>query len=455
MSGEGHETWDRDLATDLYRVSLAGELDRLTQGTGTFVEPSVSPDGTRIAFLGSDDPEHYPFNAKIGILHLDTRSHDFVSEALDRTFMPFHGSREPVWHDGHLLATAEDRGATVLFEVDPNGARPPRPLTPADRVVTSFAASGPSVVVSAASATTPVELELVTSSGLLHPLTAVSERFVARTAPRAMEHFLAPSSGGVEVDTWVLTPPDFDPAGSYPVLLNVHGGPFTQYGYSYFDEVQIQAAAGFVVVMCNPRGSSGREAAWGQAINGPRHRSAPGTGWGSVDVDDVLAALDAALGRYPAADRTRVGMLGGSYGGYMASWLAGHHGDRFGAICSERAVNNLLSEEWNSDIATMFRIEHGVTHLEDPSLYVERSPVTYVRDMHVPLLILHSENDFRCPITQAEELFVALRLLDRDVTFFRFPDEGHELSRSGSPQHRIQRAELQLEFFRKHLVPTT
>jgi dipeptidyl aminopeptidase/acylaminoacyl peptidase len=237
------------------------------------------------------------------------------------------------------------------------------------------------------------------------------------------------------------------------VLLNVHGGPFTQYGYTYFDEVQLQAAAGFVVVMSNPRGSSGRDTDWGQAIAGPQHPLHPGTGWGSVDVEDVLAALDEALRRFPAADSSRVGMLGGSYGGYMASWLAGHHGDRFAAFCSERAVNNLLSEEWNSDIATMFRIEHGPTHLEAPEEYLRMSPITYVDQMTKPMLIIHSENDYRCPITQAEELFVALRMLGREVEFFRFPNEGHELTRSGSPVHRVQRAELILRFFRQHLTP--
>jgi dipeptidyl aminopeptidase/acylaminoacyl peptidase len=146
-------------------------------------------------------------------------------------------------------------------------------------------------------------------------------------------------------------------------------------------------------------------------------------------------------------------MLGGSYGGYMATWLAAHHGTRFAAICSERAVNNLLSEEWNSDIATMFRVEHGPTHLEAPEEYRRMSPITYVEQIRTPMLLIHSENDLRCPVTQAEELFVALRLLGRDVTFYRFPAEGHELSRSGSPQHRVQRAEIILDFFRAHLMP--
>ena len=163
-----------------------------------------------------------------------------------------------------------------------------------------------------------------------------------------------------------MRPADFDETRRYPVLLNVHGGPFAQYGEHFFDEFQMQAAAGFVVVLGNPRGGSGRHTGWGQAILGPHHPVKPGTGWGSVDVDDVLAIIDTALDRYDFCDPDRVGMLGGSYGGFMATWLAAFHGDRFRAFCSERAVNNLTSEEWSSDISTTFVTEHGVSHLDAP-----------------------------------------------------------------------------------------
>ena len=172
-------------------------------------------------------------------------------------------------------------------------------------------------------------------------------------------------------------------------------------------------------------------------------------GW--VDVEDVMAVLDTALQRYPFCDGDRVGMIGGSYGGFMATWLAGCHGDRFKAICSERAVNNMITEEFTSDIATVFRVEVGPSPIDQPEEYTRISPIRFVRDINVPMLILHSEQDYRCPISQAEELFVAMRLLGKDVTFYRFPGEGHELSRSGSPIHRRQRAEIILDFFAEHL----
>jgi dipeptidyl aminopeptidase/acylaminoacyl peptidase len=184
---------------------------------------------------------------------------------------------------------------------------------------------------------------------------------------------------------------------------------------------------------------------------GPKHPTAPGLGWGSVDVDDVMAVLDAALERYDFCDRGRVGMLGGSYGGYMATMLAARYGDRFRAICSERAVNNLLTEEWSADIATFFRVEHGPNPVEDPDEYLRMSPIRIAADITTPMLLIHSENDFRCPINQAEELWVTLKLLGRDVTFYRFPGENHELSRTGSPVHRRMRAEIILDYFAERL----
>jgi len=170
-----------------------------------------------------------------------------------------------------------------------------------------------------------------------------------------------------------------------------------------------------------------------------------------VDVDDLLAVVDHAVATYPFIDPARLGMQGGSYGGYMATWLAGTTGTKFKAICSERAVNNMYTEEYTSDIATAFRLEIGVDHLADPAELVRMSPIRFVRDIQIPMLIIHSEEDYRCPISQAEELFIAMRLLGKDVTFYRFPGENHELSRSGSPVHRRQRAEIILDYFAEHL----
>jgi dipeptidyl aminopeptidase/acylaminoacyl peptidase len=460
-SSQRHETWDRDRATDLYVVSLPERGDgdpgganvrALTDQDGQYGQPSVSPDGTLVAFIGSTDPRTYPQNAGVGILPIDGDHHPhtdirWVSAGLDRTFLPTVGSRAPVWEsDGHLLATAEDRGATHLYRLSADGAGAPEPLTDGPVSVTSFDAASGVVARAEESATHPAELHVGDERR-----THVGDRLAATLL--GWEHFLAPTTDGTdEIDAWIMRPADFDETQRYPVLLNVHGGPHTQYGEYFHDEFQMQAAAGFVVVLGNPRGSSGRHTGWGQAIQGPNHPTVPGPGWGTVDVDDVLSIIDAALDRHEFCDADRVGMLGGSYGGFMATWLAGHHGERFRAFCSERAVNNATALELSSDISTAFNAVHGVNHLEAPAEYERMSPITAVRNIEAPMLLIHSEEDWRCPIAQAEELWVALKLLGKEVDFYRFPGENHELSRSGSPVHRVQRAEIILDWFADKLA---
>ena len=451
LSAQRHDTWDLDFATALYSVSLDGKIEALTGLSGGYFAPSVSPDGSTVAFLGADDSQTYPQNMHVGVVPATGGEHQWLSRELDRTFETTAGGGSLLWlDDSTLLAAAEDRGETHLYSVALDASAPTR-ITSGPIAVNSFDAAAGTIAY-AATGVDAVSDIFVTTAGEPRRLTSFAESYRTAAKPNTWERFAVPCSDGTgEIDVWIMRPTDFDESSTYPVLLNVHGGPHTQYGESFFDESQVQAAAGFVVIMSNPRGGSGREQSWGQSILGPQHHAAPGTGWGSVDVDDVLDVLDNALKNYSFCDPDRVGMLGGSYGGFMATWLAGCHGDRFKAICSERAVNNMITEEFTSDIATVFRVEVGPSPIETPEEYVRISPIRFVRDINVPMLIIHSESDFRCPISQAEELFVAMRLLGKDVTFYRFPGEGHELSRSGSPIHRRQRAEIILDFFAEHL----
>ncbi len=163
-----------------------------------------------------------------------------------------------------------------------------------------------------------------------------------------------------------MRPAGFEEGVRYPVLLNIHGGPFTQYTTRFFDEFHVLAGAGYAVVYCNPRGSSGYSEEWGRAIRGP---DGGGPGWGSVDYDDLMAVTDEALSRFSFCDPDRVGVLGGSYGGYMTSWIVGHT-DRFKAACSERAVNNMIAEGGSSDIGIWFKGYTGTHWFEDPETHL-------------------------------------------------------------------------------------
>ena len=456
VSAQRHDTWDSDLATDLYLVPLEADTNPdaircLTSHDGDLGFPSVSPDGSTVAFIGRGDLMTFPQNARIGVIPLDSNGASvedvtWASDGLDRTFLCMAGMRPPLWENNHtLLATAEDRGDNHLYRLAADGSTAPTPLTSGRFTVHSFDAAAGTLATTRSTIDHTPELFVADAQR-----TSVGAKLAADLLP--WEKFAVPTTDGSnDIDAWIMRPADFDESKTYPVLLNVHGGPFTQYGDYFFDEAQMQAAAGFVVVLGNPRGGSGREEAWGQAVLGPKHPVRAGSGWGALDVEDVLAIIDGALERYPFCDRARVGMIGGSYGGFMATWLAGHHGERFRAFCSERSVNNLLSEEWSSDIATTFKTEHGPSHIEDPSPYVDASPINAVRNIDKPMLLIHSEEDWRCPIVQAEELWIALKLLGKEVDFYRFPGENHELSRTGSPIHRVQRAEIILDWFAEKL----
>ncbi|MGI5127781.1 alpha/beta hydrolase family protein [Pseudonocardia sp. CA-107938] len=343
----------------------------------------------------------------------------------------------------------EDHGATHVLRVPVDGGDA-EVVVGGTRVVTGYDLAGGTLAFTAGSPTALPELHVLVG-GQERQLTALNAAFHADVPPAEPEHFRVPSpAGDGDIDAWLIRPHEpVDPA-SVPLLVSIHGGPMTQYGNTWFDEFQLWAGAGYAVVYCNPHGSSGHTDAFAQAIRPPEAEVLPGTGWGGIDADDVLAVLDAVLEREPVLDRDRVGVLGGSYGGYLTSWLIGHS-DRFAAACSERAVNNMESEEWSSDAAGWFRWELGVSHVEAPEVYRRISPVTYARDITTPLLIIHSENDLRCHVEQADAMFVALRQLGREVEYWRFPEEGHELSRSGSPRHRVQRAELILDWFGRHL----
>jgi dipeptidyl aminopeptidase/acylaminoacyl peptidase len=452
VNAQRHDTWDLDLAEDLHVVRLDGSVATITRQTGLYHHASVSPDGTLVAFVGNDDASTYPQNCGVGIVPVAGGQHRWLTTALDRTFDTTAGTVVPRWiSDSTLLCTAEDAGDVRIAAVHTDGSAP-QWLTDGPMTVKSLDARG-GVVAFCGSTVTDVSDVFVLDTDGPRRLTDLARRYREHVDVLDWERFAVPcTDGSAHVDAWIMRPSGFDPAQRYPLVLNVHGGPHSQYGETFFDEAQMQAAAGFVVLMCNPRGSSGREQTWGQAILGTKHHVAPGSGWSGLDVDDVMAVLDHTLQHYPFCDPDRVGMQGGSYGGYMATELAGRFSNRFRAVCSERAVNNLLTEEFTSDIATGFRTEYGPNHLDDPEVYTSTSPVRHARNIECPFLIIHSEDDLRCPISQAEELFVAMRLLGKDVTFYRFPGEDHELSRSGSPVHRVQRAEIILDFFTQHLA---
>ena len=247
---------------------------------------------------------------------------------------------------------------------------------------------------------------------------------------------------GRSVQGWYIAPAGDGPRPA-PLVAEIHGGPHTLYGWSPMWEFQVLAANGIGVFYCNPRGSEG----YGQAFNDGNHRD-----WGPGPTRDVLAGVDALVAE-GLADPDRLGLTGGSYGGYLTSWIVGHD-QRFRAAMTCRSVNDMSMLFLTGDIsgADWAELEFESTPWTDPAYYREISPITYADAIRTPLLIQHSERDIRTTIGQAEAMFTVLRTLRRPVRLLRVPEETHELTRSGTPFRRIENLEIVLWWFRHYLV---
>lgn len=240
---------------------------------------------------------------------------------------------------------------------------------------------------------------------------------------------------GYPVHGWVAQPPG---EGPFPVLLQIHGGPYASYGIHLFDETQVLVDAGYAVVYCNPRGSAGYGREHGRSIRG-----AMGTG----DFADVMDFLEGAVAADPRLDGDRVGVLGGSYGGYLTAWVIAHD-HRFAGAIVERGFLDPASFTGTSDIGSFFGDEYVGA---DPDAIARQSPMAVVDRVRTPTLVIHSELDFRCPLEQATRYYAALKRQGTDAEMLIFPGEDHELTRSGRPRHRVQRFEAILDWWTRTL----
>lgn len=436
---------------DLYRVDVTdGTLTLAVRTEGSVGAVAVTASGT-ILYTGTSHRDGHVVAEPQGLWRAD---HGAAPERLtDRRSVDVTGT--PVPHGEDALVAVLDRGTVGVRRV-PVGPGTPLALDELDvvlggrLVVSGFAVDGDVLVATAATPESPGEVLVVdlpagAPSATTTPAPTVLTDLAAPLRERAgapgirrTEEVTGTAPDGTPVHGWVVLP---DGDGPHPVLRVVHGGPFAQDTWAFFDEAQVYASAGYAVVLGNPRGSAGYGLEHGRAVVGAM---------GTVDVDDVLALLDAALER-PDLDGSRVGIMGGSYGGFMTSWVAAHHGDRFAAAWSERAVNAWDSFAGSSDIGWYFADAYVGP---DPEEQRRRSPLSYADRVTIPFMVAHSEQDWRCPIEQGQRQFVALRRAGVDASLLVFPGEGHELSRSGRPWHRVQRFEHVLAWWAEHLPVT-
>ena len=352
---------------------------------------------------------------------------------LDRSSISLAGGTPYIEMDGDLAYVQyENAGRVGTIAVHPDGTVDH--VLDGNQVISGFSAAGGTAAYVSTTGDDP---------GTLFLMREGEGEAIAHASDLSLpmpEHFTTISEG-VEIDVWVLLPEGSDPV---PVLLNIHGGPASQYGFGFFDEFQVFVGAGYGVVACNPRGSSGKGEEFVRAV-------AKG-GWGKVDVTDVNAALEAALARYPRLDSERIGIMGGSYGGFLSAWMiADDH--RFKSAVVERGLLSFNSFAGTSDIGGSFpRHYTGGDFGDGWETWWEKSPLSRAHTTTTPTLVLHSENDFRCPIEQAEQYFMTLLRAGVTTEMLRFPGEGHEMTRSGKPRHRVERFEAIIEWHNQFLI---
>ncbi len=255
------------------------------------------------------------------------------------------------------------------------------------------------------------------------------------------ERVMVETTPGVQIDGWIIKPVDFKPNKKYPAILDIHGGPKTVYGEVFYHEMQYWANEGYAVFFCNPRGSDGK----GNEFADIRGK------YGTIDYNDLMKFTDYILEQYPFIDKDRIGVTGGSYGGFMTNWVIGHT-DRFKAAASQRSISNWISKFNTTDIGYYFNEDQiQATPWQNFSQIWESSPIKYADKVKTPTLFIHSEEDYRCWVDQGYQMFVALKYNGVEARMCMFRDENHELSRGGKPKHRIRRLKEITDWFNKYL----
>lgn len=444
---------------DLYAVPAAGgEIRQVASVDGQIDGYALSPDGRQVAFAASlnaqptrsyDQPDLFVADLGGGEPRNLTTDYDFdVGAGLSGDQHPPRGGRPqyPVWsRDGRSLTIVSvERGQANLQRFDAASGRV-TPLTTGNQEVVSYTATPDGSRLALVLSTPTVVSDLYVldaASGRMTPLVRPNEALFSELSLTAPEEITYPSFDGRPIQAWIQKPPDFDPAKKYPLILNIHGGPHAAYGYLFFHEFQWMAAQGYVVLYPNPRGSS----AYGQEFGNVIQYNFPGD-----DAKDLLAGVDEML-RRGYIDPGRLGVTGGSGGGILTNWILTQT-DRFAAAVSQRSIADWASFWYTADFTLFTPSWFKGAPWEDPADYAARSPITHVAKIKTPLMLIEGEADWRTPAgAGGEQMFRALKYLKRPVVMVRFPDESHELSRSGRPWHRIERLQHIVGWFDKYLL---
>ncbi|MFE7062841.1 S9 family peptidase [Sutcliffiella sp. NPDC057660] len=426
------------------------------QANGYVMAPSVSPDGRWLAVAGHDRGERSQGNANVLLISVESGAVKNLTESFDYTVGNLVGvdakydTAEPrlVWdsNNSNIYFHATVGGDCQLFKVSIEG-EVSKALSPADGVVTSYDIVNDDqavLVLATPHSTGDLVVQDLNDVSNVEKLTDWNEALYSEIHLSTPENFKYPSTDGKEIEGWVLKPYGFEEGKKYPMILQIHGGPATAYGNGLHHEMQLMASKGYVVLYTNPRGSHGYGHDFVNAVIGD---------YGGMDYEDIMAGADYALANFNYIDHEQQFVTGGSYGGYMTNVIVTRT-DRFKAAVTQRSICNWHSFYGTSDIGFFFtEWQHGHADLwEDAVKLLEISPLHHARNVKTPTLILHSEQDLRCPMEQAEQWYIALKRLGVETKLVRFPDENHDLSRSGKPKHRLERLQHLIGWFDDRLV---
>lgn len=447
MADDPHlKMWEEDF----YMIKAAGgRITQINTMTGFKGSPLISPCGNYMAFIGIKTKTDSWRNARIwlkdlrnkkGALCLNPKADYTVG---NHTLNDMTGSHRDIikWSDDgkYIYFQASFHGSTNLRRIRVKGKKDELVID-ALGAVGNFDIQNNSIYHFLGTMTNPGELyEYNIDKKQLNEITDFNKWLDNIDLGKVKSVLL--TNRKTPLQGWILLPPRFDKRKKYASILEIHGGPHLQYGELFMHEFYYLAAQGYVVYFCNPRGSSGYSETFTGAINNK---------WGTVDYDDIMHWTD-YVQRKPYIDGRRMGVTGGSYGGYMTNWIIGHT-KRFNAAVTQRSVSNLYSMWGSSDYNWGFQHEFGMKPpFENAQNYLRQSPIAYMKNAKTPTMVIHSLNDFRCAVEQGEQVYVALKYLGVDSELLLFPDEPHGLSRGGRTDRRIKRLEHIKGWFDRYL----
>ena len=409
--------------SDLFAVPLAGgEAKKITVNLAADTSPLYSPDGKYLAYRAQARPGVESDRWRLVVMERATGVATILTESLDRPVQSI------IWASDskRLFYTIEDRGRVTLQLTPVTAAGSQTVVSGASHIDdVQFTPDGKTMIYTEHSATKPVEIFKAASRSTPVPMTRLNDAVLTEYSTQAPEEFMVDGADKAKVQSLMVKPAGFDPKKKYPVLFLIHGGPEGAWGHSwtYRWNPQVFANAGFVVVLPNPRGSTGF---------GQKFTDEIADDWGGKVYDDLMAVVD-KIEAEPWADKERFAAAGGSYGGYMVNWLLGHT-TRFKAMVSHAGVFDLRSMAGETEELWFVNWEFKGMPWDTPDTYAKWSPSYFVKDFKTPTLVLHGELDYRVPVGQGMQLFTALQIQKVPSKMVLFPDEGHWIQK---PQNSL------------------